>query len=261
MIRAEYLCINRQAYFLDPEFNDYVVKYCIDTANAFAGEEVWYRSADLVCHHINALKGADVLFEERNYIMGLRGVRRNIRFRATFEKELANIIQARESVDNLHLLLPFISTLDELDIVFDILAKLKYDGKVGVMAEIPSIIFQLPEALKYYNISRVVVGLNDLSSFVLGAARELEAHNMTHPTVVGMVKMARGSCAEANTSLMLAGYLNRDVAAVYEREGFEYMIVHYHLLPDFFEVENGEVYTRHYTTINDNFSSKRRSIK
>ena len=128
MIRGENLCIAKMQYFLNPEFCNYVTEYLQYVSKVFENKNVWYRTADLVPHQINVLDGCDMYIEESQYLIGNRGIRRNLQFYNTYLLELKAFLNAYKEHNNLGILIPFISNINEVSIG-DII-QLSFDGNI-----------------------------------------------------------------------------------------------------------------------------------
>ena len=252
MIRGENLCINKMAYFPLEEFQNYVTNYLIYVAKKFPNGEVWYRTADLVPHQINILAGCDQEMHEEQYLIGTRGVRRNLLLIDTYVKELTSFIKASKVCPNLNLLIPFVSSIDEVKQVQKILKKLGYEGKLGVMVEIPSIIFMLDE-MNELGIDNFTIGVNDLTTNLLGANRDNPVYSNNNIAVYKAILYITKKVHSFGKKVTLAGYLNEDLLKFAQTNGVDIINIHYNEIPLFFKEEDQEFFTSHYNTIKKNY--------
>lgn len=248
MIRGENLCINKMQYFTIPEFCNYVTDYLNYVANIFESKPVWYRTADLVPHQINLLDGCDEYINEDHYLIGNRGIRRNLMIISTYLKELKCFVDAYNKNNNLGLLIPFVSSVSEIKVVKSLLEDLEYNGKIGIMVEIPSAMLMLDEfngiGVDYYTI-----GMNDLTSMILGAHRDCPAYSMTNESVKKSVELIVDKVHSFQKKVTLAGYLNHEILDYAEQIGVDNVSIHYNEIPMFFKTDSPEEYTHHYDEI------------
>lgn len=257
MIRGENLCINKMQYFPVPEFCQYVTNYLSYIAEQFEGRPVWYRTADLVQHQIDTLEGCDGKVSDDHYLIGERGVRRNLLFLDTYEKELDAFLEARKNHKNLHLLIPFVSRIEEVQKVQEILKKKGYDGKLGVMVEIPSMIFMLDE-LNELGVDYYTIGVNDLTTMILGATRDISAYTKNDESVKRAIRYAVEKIHSFGKEVTIAGYLNKELKEFAEEIKADNVSVHYNEIPLIWDNLDEEFFTHHYKEIKDNYKQKKK---
>ena len=145
---------------------------------AFGNRPVIYRSSDLKSNEYKNLKGGDKYEPvESNPMLGFRGAYRYIRDPDVFKLELEAIKRTRKKYSNLHLMIPFVRTTEELKNVRDIVSEkgLFEDSsfKFLMMVEIPTNVIQLEEFIKI-GIDGISIGSNDLTMLILGTDRDNE---------------------------------------------------------------------------------------
>lgn len=253
MIRGENLCINKMQYFTKENFCNYVSNYLIYVANKFNGE-VWYRTADLVPHQINLLDGCDKTFDEAHYLIGTRGIRRNLKFLDTYFKELSAFIKAYNVCPNLGLLIPYVSSIEEVKKVYEILNSLNYKGPLGVMIEIPSMIFMLDE-LNELGINNFTIGINDLTTNILGANRDNEAYRNNDIAILKAIDYITKKVHSFGKEVTVAGYLNAELLENVKKINVDIINIHYNEIPLFFKDQDSAFFTSHYKNIKDNYKS------
>ncbi len=235
MIRGEYPCRLIDEYFTLESCREYLYNYIESICKVYNNKEVWYRNADFIVQEVNVLKGADRILDENDYILGLRGIRRGIRYIDVFKLELEIITQLSKKYSNLNILFSFIKDTEELQKCIDVLKELGFENKYGIMAEIPSVIIDIENFIDM-GISNITIGVNDLTTLVLGTYRTSGFHDCNHEAVLKCiercVKVTRGT----NISVSVGGYVNRDLLNNCKKIGVDYFIVTYPLLNEILNV-------------------------
>lgn len=163
-------------------------------AEVFSPRPVFYRSTDWRSPEFPPLPESPDL--ALNPLMGVRGTHSYRVNSALFEAELAALKQVSEEWDNCHLILPFVRSLEEF------LSAQKQVQQVGllqrpsfqvwIMAEVPSVIFMLPEYVRA-GVQGIAIGSNDLIQLLLGIDREHSQlgrfYNESHPAVAAALEM------------------------------------------------------------------------
>ncbi len=146
-------------------------------AAGFAPRPVTYRTIDFRTNEFRGLRGGD-RFEpdEANPMIGYRGVLRYVREPDLFGLELDAIRRVwDDGHSNLHVMLPFVRTRDELAACKELVAEsglLRRKGfELWIMAEVPSVLFNL-EHYAQLGIAGISIGSNDLTQLLLGADRD-----------------------------------------------------------------------------------------
>jgi pyruvate,water dikinase len=143
-------------------------------ARAFEPRPVIYRAMDFRTNEVRSLAGGDVEPVEANPMIGYRGCFRYGREPDLFRLELRALAEVRRTHANLHLMIPFVRTLWELDacnaIVDEVLGG-ERNLQRWIMAEVPSVIHWLP-AYARAGITGVSIGSNDLTQLMLGVDRD-----------------------------------------------------------------------------------------
>lgn len=259
MIRGENLCINKLQYFPIKEFREFVTDYLKKVSKQFEGKPVWYRTADLVPHQINVLEGADEKFEEKQYLLGTRGIRRNLRGKEAFLQELDCFVNASKSSPNLGIIIPFVSRAEEMEVVVNVLRnKFGYNGKIGMMLETPAAIIRL-EDFEKLGLDNYTIGLNDLTTLILGADRDKkDFYSMNDIAVKTIVKYATDKVHSFGKEITVAGYLDPESVKYCEELGVDNCNIHYDLIPQIFkDIPNPEKYAVQYQTMKDRYHKKK----
>jgi len=146
-------------------------------ASAFAPRSVVYRATDFKTNEYRGLKGGEKYEpQEDNPMIGMRGALRYITDPEVFNLELEAIKIVRNDMDltNLHLMIPFVRTVDELRKCKNLIEAAGLvrgpDFKLWMMVEVPSNVILLEKFLAV-GIDGVSLGTNDLTQLMLGCDR------------------------------------------------------------------------------------------
>lgn len=148
-------------------------------ATGFAPRPITYRTIDFRTNEFRGLQGGDRFEpEEANPMIGYRGALRYTREPEVFALELEALKRVWDAGHaNLHVMLPFVRTADELRRCRDLVAASGLMDRRGfelwVMAEVPSVLFNL-ERYAALGVAGISIGSNDLTQLMLGADRDSE---------------------------------------------------------------------------------------
>ena len=185
LLRAEFILaqigIHPKKFVADKKQEDFIDVLTGKLAmfsKAFGKRPVIYRATDFKSNEYKNLKGGDQ-FEpiESNPMMGYRGAFRYIKEPDIFKLELEAIKRVRKSHGNLHLMIPFVRTVNELKTIKKIILNYGlFDDKsfeFYMMVEIPSNVILLEDYIKV-GIDGISIGSNDLAMLILGTDRDNE---------------------------------------------------------------------------------------
>jgi pyruvate,water dikinase len=187
-----------------------LVGHLYQLATVFAPRPVFYRSTDWRSPECPPLPESSVV--ALNPSLGIRGTHTYRVNSALFEIELAALKQVREKRNNIHLILPFVRSVEEF------VAARKQVEEVGLlqessfqlwmMLEVPSAIFLLSEYVEA-GVQGIAIGTNDLIQLLLGTDREhsqLEQfYNESHPAVTAVLEMLILGARKAGIPCSLCG--------------------------------------------------------
>jgi pyruvate,water dikinase len=148
-------------------------------ADGFTPRPVTYRTIDFRTNEFRGLEGGDRFEpEEANPMIGFRGALRYTHDPEVFRLELDALVRVWDAGHtNLHVMLPFVRTADELRRCRDLMAESGLLDRRGfelwVMAEVPSVLFNL-ERYAALGVAGISIGSNDLTQLMLGADRDSE---------------------------------------------------------------------------------------
>ena len=163
LFRSEYLYLKKG---IKPTYSQQLEAY-LKIGEAFSNDKVNIRLFDLggdKNFHIN--DGNDSI----NDFLGLRAIRYLLKNKSILEEQLNAIIAAHEKCKNLRIMIPFLSSIEEFDIVKNMLRSLSRSKiPLGVMVETPASI-DLLKTLKA-ELDFLCVGTNDLLQYLTAANR------------------------------------------------------------------------------------------
>jgi len=183
LLRAEFIVADigeHPRYALEQgrgeEFTQKMAKGIMAFAAAFDPRPVVYRTTDFKTNEYAGLKGGEKYEEsEENPMIGYRGASLYIRDREVFQLEVEAIKRVREQHKNLHVMIPFVRTPEEMAGVKKALEELGLkqspEFKLWMMVEIPSNVILLNEFIDV-GIDGVSIGSNDLTQLTLGIDRD-----------------------------------------------------------------------------------------
>ncbi|MGF1612673.1 MAG: phosphoenolpyruvate--protein phosphotransferase [Gammaproteobacteria bacterium] len=164
--------------------------------------------------------------EEANPIMGWRGIRLTLDHPDIFVTQLRAMLRANAGLGNLHLLLPMVSRLQELDEAKSLIerayAELQEEGrpacrpKIGVMIEVPSAVYQAAELAQRADF--LCIGTNDLTQYLLAVdrnnARVASLYDSFHPAVIQAIGDASAGARQFGKPISVCGEMAGNPAAV-----------------------------------------------
>jgi len=138
---------------------------------------------------------------EENPFLGWRGIRLTLDHPEIFLVQIRAMLRASVGLSNLQIMLPMISTVSEVQeakrlinqAFFEISDEISatkqtiHKPKLGIMLEVPSVLYQLPQLAKHVDFFSV--GSNDLTQYLLAVDRNntrvAGLYNSYHPAVLG----------------------------------------------------------------------------
>ena len=164
--------------------------------------------------------------EEENPSLGWRGIRVTLDHPDLFLLQVRAMMRASQGLDNLRILLPMITTLNEVDEALELInqahAELLEEDcaikkpELGVMIEVPAAAYQARAIAS--RVDFLSVGTNDLSQYLLAVdrnnARVATLYDALHPAMLQMlIKVIEGGHA-AGVQVSLCGEMASDPYAV-----------------------------------------------
>ncbi|HSQ30006.1 MAG TPA: phosphoenolpyruvate synthase [Gemmatimonadaceae bacterium] len=222
LLRAEFMMLAALEHthpraFLKEKSGDEFVKRMAESlrvfAQAFNPRPVIYRTMDFRSNEFRNLKGGEP-FEpkEANPMIGYRGCFRYTREPDLFALELRALAEVRKHFENLHLMIPFVRTGQELETCLRLIEESPLGGDAHlerwIMAEVPSVMYWLPKYVEM-GITGVSIGSNDLTQLVLGVDRDSElfgaAYDERDPAVLDAIKSIITECRRLGVTCSICG--------------------------------------------------------
>ena len=191
--------------------------------SAYEGKPVYMRTLDI---------GGDKqlpyypISGEENPALGWRGIRFTLDNIQLMMTQVRAMIQSQHGADQLHILLPMVSSSSELNdfisLLDDACNQLSEEGftfsrpKVGVMVEVPAAISQL--RLWHEKIDFISIGSNDLSQYLLALdrnnARVANRFSTVHPAVIHEITRVVSIARDLQIPVSLCGEMAANPVAV-----------------------------------------------
>jgi len=162
----------------EEEFIEKMAEGMEKIVSAFYPRPVVYRASDFRTNEFrNLIGGAEFEGHEENPMIGFRGVSRYVDQKAVFSMELSALktVRNKKGFKNLHLMLPFVRTVDELieckKIISENDLRRGPNFHLWIMVEVPATVIILDKFIEC-GIDGVSIGSNDLTQLILGLDRD-----------------------------------------------------------------------------------------
>ena len=235
MIRGEYLLRELNQNILLASCQQFVKDYLDTICSLYSDEEVWYRFSELTNTEANCLEGTKEHFDENHPLFGYRGIRRLLACPNEFQAEANVVTEVYQTNPNLSVIFPFVNDAEQLKQAIRVLREHGFTGKVGTMIELPSAYFDLDRILET-GISKIIVGMNDLTSFVFATVRNSQWHDMENPIMLDMLRQMQDKARAGKIDFAVAGYLNASFIQKMNQMDIK-CIIHYSSIPEIFNLE------------------------
>ena len=235
LIRGEYLLRELNQNILLPSCQQFIKDYLDTICSLYSDEEVWYRFSELTNTEANYLEGTKEHFDENHPLFGYRGTRRLLACPDEFQAETNVVTEVYQTNPNLSVIFPFINDAEQLKQAITVLRQHGFTGKIGTMIELPSAYFDLDRILET-GISKMIVGMNDLTSFIFATVRNSQWHDMESPIMLDMLRDMQDKARMKKIDFAVAGYLNLSFIQKMNQMGIE-CIIHYSSIPEIFNLE------------------------
>ena len=234
IIRGEYLLRELNQNILLASCQQFVKDYLDTICSLYSDEEVWYRFSELTNTEANCLEGTKEHFDENHPLFGYRGTRRLLACPDEFQAETHVVTEIYQTNPNLSVIFPFVNDAKQLKQAIRVLRQHGFTGKVGTMIELPSAYFDLDRIIET-GISKIIVGMNDLTSFVFATVRNSQWHDMESPIMLDMLRQMQEKSNTKKIDFAVAGYLNLSFIQKMNQMGIE-CIIHYSSIPEIFNL-------------------------
>jgi pyruvate,water dikinase len=236
MIRGEYLVRKSGHYVTNASCRANIERYLGRICEMLEPRPVWYRLIEMETSEVNLLDGADHRVVEKTTMLGLRGVRRALAYPETFALEAELLGRLGRRFANLHVILPFVTLVEEVAEVGRMLRAGGFPNQIGMMAETPAAIEAIEEFLEA-GVAHFTLGMNDLTSLYFGSYRGLGIERTRGPGLTRFLERAVAKVRSAGASINLAGYLTAADLDWARRAGFHHAVIQYSLLPQVLDLD------------------------
>ncbi|MEM0909933.1 MAG: phosphoenolpyruvate--protein phosphotransferase [Pseudomonadota bacterium] len=161
--------------------------------------------------------------KEDNPFLGWRGIRLTLDHPDIFLMQVRAMLRASFGLSNLHVLLPMVSTVSEIDDAKKLIKQAFLEVKeeaaehdyvlskpaVGVMLEVPSVLFLLPQLAE--RVDFFSVGTNDLTQYLLAVDRNnsnvASLYSSYHPAVLNALNLIQKEAKKHRVPATVCGEL------------------------------------------------------
>jgi len=163
--------------------------------------------------------------EEENPFLGWRGIRVTLDHPEIFLVQVRAMLKASEGLNNLRIMLPMISNVQEVDEALELVRRayeeLLEDGwdinlpPIGVMVEVPAAVYQARQLAR--RVDFLSVGSNDLTQYLLAVDRNntrvADLYHAYHPAVLNSLQQVVDAAHAEGKPVGICGELAGDPAA------------------------------------------------
>ena len=164
---------------------------------------------------------------EENPCLGWRGIRITLDQPEIFLIQVRAMMRANAATGNLSILLPMVTSIEEIDEAKRLIERAARDveemigyeiprPRIGVMLEVPSMVFLLPHLAN--RIDFISVGTNDLTQYLLAVDRNntrvANIYDSLHPAVLRALSMIAQDADRYDLDLRLCGEMAGDPMCV-----------------------------------------------
>ncbi|MEQ0162654.1 phosphoenolpyruvate--protein phosphotransferase [Klebsiella sp. JN_Kp122] len=164
---------------------------------------------------------------EENPCLGWRGIRITLDQPEIFLIQVRAMLRANAATGNLSILLPMVTSLEEVDEARRLIERASREveemigyaiprPRLGVMLEVPSMVFMLPQLAN--RIDFISVGTNDLTQYILAVDRNntrvANMYDCLHPAVLRALAMIAHDAERFGIDLLLCGEMAGDPMCV-----------------------------------------------
>ena len=164
---------------------------------------------------------------EENPCLGWRGIRITLDQPEIFLIQVRAMLRANAATGNLSILLPMVTSLEEVDEARRLIERASREveemigyaiprPRLGVMLEVPSMVFMLPQLAN--RIDFISVGTNDLTQYILAVDRNntrvANMYDCLHPAVLRALAMIAHDAERFGLDLRLCGEMAGDPMCV-----------------------------------------------
>ncbi len=163
--------------------------------------------------------------EEANPFLGWRGIRVTLDHPEIFTAQIHAMLRASVELDNLQIMLPMISNVNEVTLAMQFIKKAYRDliqegvkvkfPPIGVMIELPAAVYQTQALAKMVDF--ISVGSNDLTQYLLAVdrnnSRVANLYSSFHPAVLGALQQVVTLTQKEGKPVSICGEMAGDPGA------------------------------------------------
>ena len=180
-------------------------------AKAFYPKPIWVRTLDARTDEFRKLIGGSEEPQESNPMLGWHGIRRSLDEPKLLEAEFEAIKRLHEEgLTNVHVMLPFVISVEEFEKAKEIAGKVGIPDsvKMGIMVETPAAALTIEEFCKK-GIQFISFGTNDLTQLTLGVDRNnemlIKLFDERHPAVKKLISYVIQTCKRYGVETSICG--------------------------------------------------------
>lgn len=178
--------------------------------------------------------------KEDNPFLGWRGIRMTLDHPEIFLVQVRAMLRANIGLDNLHILLPMVASLGEVDEASRLINQAYYEvrnelvkhggeasvarPKIGVMIEVPALLYQLDAVAQ--RVDFFSVGTNDLTQYLLAVDRNnprvASLYDPYHPALLRALRDIQQHCDRLQRQVSVCGELAGDAGGALLLTGLGY---------------------------------------
>jgi pyruvate,water dikinase len=202
----------------EEKLTDVIVEGLKKIVDAFYPKPVWFRTFDIPTDELKRLEGGDVEPDERNPLLGIRGIHKDLKNMDILKAEFMAIKKLLdEGYTNLGVKIPFLRDISEYTLSKQVMREVGLrphkDLDFGASIETPSAVFTFDELVRE-GLDFVTLGMSDLTMCAVAADRrgvKVAKHfNLMHPGVLKMVELVIKKCNEYGIESCICGHAASD---------------------------------------------------
>jgi len=187
-------------------------------AAAFYPRPVWYRTLDAPTNEFKEMPGGEDEPDERNPMLGWRGIRRSLDQPELLKAEFTAIKKVvEEGYNNVGVMLPLVSHPYQIReakrIAREVGLEPHKEVAFGIMVEVPAAAIIIEDFIKE-GIDFISFGTNDLTQYTLALDRDNEnvakLYDETHPAVLKLIKHVIKVCKKYGVETSICGQAGSD---------------------------------------------------
>lgn len=235
MVRTEYLYRQIGEYVTTQAGKRHVSEYLKRVSEQAAERQIWIRTADFEAREIAVLNGCDATVVDENPLLGERGVRRGQMCPEAFFEEVSAYARLQTVHGGFGLLFSYVPDVSALDFAIAVARAAGWKGPLGCMIETPSAVIEYSEFVQR-PLDRAVLGMNDLTTLMLGAARNSPHWKKDCGVLLKTLRGLADQAKKSNAQLFAAGNFTPPEFEAIRNNIVDDVIVHYSELSALFPI-------------------------